>query len=314
MDDDLARAIALIAGFDWKRGDIKARDDAIAALYRSDLETAVVKLRNGAAMRIRLADKVIARKIADEGRYEPAVATAIERILRPGDCFIDVGANIGCHAITAARRVGVGGHVLAFEPNKANRAELCANLELNSLANVLVWPCGLGTAVRTHRMQADPSNPGGAKIADDCTDNFEPVQVAPLDLMRPARTIRLVKIDVEGYELQVLEGARGLFGAEDAPACVLEYNAERYEEEEWRRLPLFEYFSSLGWNIYTVSEMDGALTFNLHLDPYIAEDFVDIVAIPPRLQSEIIGDSLLLVYDHQAMRAQYSWRRQPNAP
>ncbi len=313
MDDRLNRAVDLVAAFDWTCGDLEARKDAINALCALDLEVALVKLRNGAVMRIRMADKVIARKILEEGAYEVAVAAAIERILRPGDCFIDVGANIGCHAITAARSVGVGGHVFAFEPNKANRAELCANLALNNLSNVLVWPCGLGTSVRIHRMQSDPSNPGGAKIADDCTDNFEPIQVAPLDLMRPARTVRLVKIDVEGYELQVLQGGRGLFSAEDAPACILEYNAVRYEEEEERRLPLFEYFSSLGWNVYTVSEKDGGLTFNLHLAPYIAEDFIDILAIPPRLQQEIIGESLLLIYDHEAMQQKYSWRRKPDA-
>src|ERR1044071_6938865 len=70
------------------------------------------------------------------GEYEPTIAMLVRNLLGPGDCYLDVGANIGVHVLTAAERVGAQGQVIAVEPNPDIFERLKSNLRLNRVSNV----------------------------------------------------------------------------------------------------------------------------------------------------------------------------------
>lgn len=72
------------------------------------------------------------------GNYEPEVRTEIKRWLRAGDTAVDVGANVGWHALLMATLVGPRGRVCAFEPNETTRGRLLAGIQANRLANVTI--------------------------------------------------------------------------------------------------------------------------------------------------------------------------------
>lgn len=156
------------------------------------------------------------------GVWEPDVTSFVRGRLSPGDAFIDVGANIGYHALLASRQLGGDGRVVAIEASPGIYARLRANLMLNGdPANVrtvnmavtdarrecaiLEGPAhnvGLSTTVRSRKSRRFPT---GATVAG-----------APLaDLLEPdeIRTARLVKIDVEGAEDLVIEGLAGFLAA-----------------------------------------------------------------------------------------------------
>ena len=130
----------------------------------------------------------------------------LEHVLKPGALVIDVGANIGMISIRSAKLVGDSGKVIAIEPNP-KIAPLCrANIELNGLKNVTVIQTALGAHEGTISFNCDP--------CDDCSRVVEQggvtVPITTLDKIMQAeagRAIDLLKIDVEGYELVVLEGA-----------------------------------------------------------------------------------------------------------
>lgn len=133
----------------------------------------------------------------------------LDRLLRPGAIAVDVGANIGYNTLYAARRVGRSGRVYALEPAQDNLAVLYANLFANRFANVIVLPYAAGS-----RREVKPFFLRGEVSAVNSLfhDNFyaavtgtTEVLIAPLDDLIP-ETPDLVKIDVEGAELDVLQG------------------------------------------------------------------------------------------------------------
>lgn len=143
------------------------------------------------------------------GTYELEKQQAIASLLKPGDCFLDIGANAGFYTLLAARIVGPTGQVFAFEPLPLNQQKLQRHLALNQLANVSV----INAAV----CDRDGRAAFQAGIADECgglsASGTLEVETVSLDQLWQAGRLRspqLIKIDVEGAEDRVLRGAEAL--------------------------------------------------------------------------------------------------------
>jgi FkbM family methyltransferase len=154
-------------------------------------------------------------------RYGHVVGDAdielVRRLLRPGDVFVDGGANIGLFSLVAARSVGPSGKVVAFEPAPATRAALRGNLELNALPWVEVRPDALGARPGTLELvtfTGDRSGLSSFNPADAAGGRKEQVRVVMLDeaLGEEVVKVRLLKLDLEGAEYGALQGASGLLG------------------------------------------------------------------------------------------------------
>ena len=137
----------------------------------------------------------------------------LSSLVNPGEIVIEVGANIGVHTIPLAQKVGPNGKVIAIEAQPAIHHYLCANIALNGLFNVTTHGCGCGAAHKTMSIPninyAAPvlNNFGGISLADGDSSGVL-VQVAPLDeLIGDLPKVDLIKIDVEGMEYDVIQGA-----------------------------------------------------------------------------------------------------------
>jgi FkbM family methyltransferase len=130
------------------------------------------------------------------------------QLLRDGDVVVDVGANIGNHTVFYAKKVSPGGVVYALEPQRITFEFLCANLVLNGLTNVVPMQVGAGEAEGQLIVAVtDPNvvqNFGALKIEGHTSGDL--VKIITLDTLE-LRRCNLIKIDVEGMELQVLQGA-----------------------------------------------------------------------------------------------------------
>lgn len=143
--------------------------------------------------------------------YEIDATATVLSLLQHGDCFVDVGANLGFLTLTASRVVGPEGKVLAFEPNKAVADRLVNTLLANSINNVFVHKHALGD-VEGEAILDSSDHAGarslrhigasGTKVDVICGDRF--INQIPDDAWV------LVKLDVEGYELRVLKGFQSL--------------------------------------------------------------------------------------------------------
>jgi FkbM family methyltransferase len=144
------------------------------------------------------------------------IVLLLKKLLEPGDVFIDVGANIGYISLNGSRFVGVGGLIIAVEASPETRLQLQRNVALNDARNVKI---GAFAASNNHRnvrfLQA--TDPGFSRLDNNDRDDFGmaiksifQVECLPLDEALPSlmdgRTPAVLKIDVEGHELSVLQG------------------------------------------------------------------------------------------------------------
>ncbi|MDP9422836.1 MAG: FkbM family methyltransferase [Pseudomonadota bacterium] len=138
---------------------------------------------------------------------EPGTVAVIERLLEPGDSFVDIGANVGAHTLVAARHVGPSGKVIAVEPMPVTARTLETTVAINGVSRIVdVHECALGAA--PGRASMFPGKTSGHSSMLQLEQAGEPVQV---EVKRGSQLIgrrkpRLIKIDVEGWELDVLEG------------------------------------------------------------------------------------------------------------
>jgi len=140
-------------------------------------------------------------------------AQFLSALVNPGGIVIEVGANIGVHTIPLAKRVGQAGRIIAIEAQPAILHYLCANIALNALFNVTTHGCGCGATYKTMSIPdvnySAPvmNNFGGISLRDESSSGVL-IQVAPLDeLIGNLPKVDLLKIDVEGMEYEVIEGA-----------------------------------------------------------------------------------------------------------
>jgi FkbM family methyltransferase len=165
------------------------------------------------------------------GIYELDTLRLIRRLLRPGDHFVDCGANIGYFTLAAAARVGPAGRVDAFEPDPLNRARLEKHLAAKgSPANVRVHSVAVsdvaGEATLYHPTEGG-RNHGEASLfrpADGAAAAYT-VPTARLDEV-VTDSPRLIKMDVEGAELAAIRGMTRLLKADTPPMLVVEHNPE----------------------------------------------------------------------------------------
>ncbi len=164
------------------------------------------------------------------GLYELDTVRLIKKLLKPGDHFVDGGANIGYITMLAAKRVGPHGRVDAFEPEPENRRRLHNNLAHNGLADsVHVYPQALsdkpGRATISFPI-GDGFNHGSSSLFGTRSDEARQtvVETVRMDQALSGTNPRLIKLDLEGAEPLAISGMAGMLQTEQPPMLIVEYN------------------------------------------------------------------------------------------
>lgn len=145
--------------------------------------------------------------------YEKAEIKILRNLLKPGMTFVDIGANVGIYSVLASRLVGDGGKIYAFEPEPRNFELLKENLVLNGISNVHLANLAVGNNNEVMALQIARNSIGShSLLARKDVENEVLVNVVRLDDWFDCSfpPIDVLKIDVEGYEPFVLEGAQRL--------------------------------------------------------------------------------------------------------
>lgn len=154
-----------------------------------------------------------------QGVFEPSTAHALKRLIRPGNVVVDIGANIGSHTLGMAQSVGDTGQVLAFEPTKYAFTKLMRNTELNPelatrISAFQVMLAAEDTASLKEKIASSwPLRASGDlhKVHRARTMSTAGAAVRSLDSIladQGISKIDCIKIDVDGHETQIFEGAR----------------------------------------------------------------------------------------------------------
>jgi FkbM family methyltransferase len=163
------------------------------------------------------------------GCFEREETRLLLRYLRPGMRVVDVGANVGYFSFLSAARVGPSGRVLAVEPSPQAHAALRRAVDDNRLSQVRVVNAALGRSPGATGLFVPPAALGNHAPSMIPTDGWEAVRVPVVrldDLLTEHNLpqVDLLKIDVEGYELEVLAGAETAFRAGRVRAVLCEFN------------------------------------------------------------------------------------------
>ena len=189
-------------------------------------------------------DRAFVCQLAEGGGWEPGTNSVVGRLLQPGDVYVDIGAHVGTLLLSGVRQVGPTGKAYAFEPTPRLYDLLCANVALNGMAsycecsNVAV---GRSEGLAQLHVPIIYGHASLYELPDEGRSQEHEVRVRRLDDLIPV-DVRptLIKIDVEGAELDVIAGMSRILASETPPLLIVEYGREHLERvgvepEAWFR-------------------------------------------------------------------------------
>jgi FkbM family methyltransferase len=198
--------------------------------------------------------------VIHEIRGENPEYPMMRSVLSAGDVFIDVGANFGTFSLLASRLVGSSGRVFAIEPQSRLTEMLSQSLAMSHIDNCTVMPVACGSRTGTMKLLVPQNDSGRAGFfkgfSGRARHTHSDVTVMPLDeLLESIDGSRrmLLKVDVEGSEFDVLEGARKIIAAR-RPAIMIEINQWSASSAGKSPGELLDLLTALGYKSFATSQ------------------------------------------------------------
>jgi FkbM family methyltransferase len=221
----------------------------------------------------------IFKRILRNREYEPMVTRALLNYVRPDADFVDVGANIGFHSVLVAQQL-TSGRVYCCEPTSRARLRLERNLQLNSVSNkVKVLPVALASkpgemSINTVVGKEEYSSLGSLyhPSTSEEIQIKEVVEVTTIDILAKNHDMKLgiIKIDVEGFENQVLAGAENTL-KNQRPVIVMELSDFMLKKNGSSADTVITFLESFKYRVFDPTEPN---------NPFQVKQFGDIVCIP----------------------------------
>jgi FkbM family methyltransferase len=224
-------------------------------------EEAVVTVRVD-GLRLALPGRFLPHFVFQE--YEPVTTRAFRELLRPGMTVIDVGAHIGYYSVLAGKLVGETGRVHAVEPSAENREILGQNIDLNRVRSVTLHPHAAGRERARRAFHLTGSSDSHGFYPHPLTKTVRTIEIeaVPLDEMVHG-PVHLVKVDVEGAEIEVLRGMRRILAENPELALAIEWNPACLRSAGFDPLELPRVLQELGFGQIEVLDDHGRRTRTL---------------------------------------------------
>ncbi|MDQ0967621.1 FkbM family methyltransferase [Flavobacterium sp. W4I14] len=195
----------------------------------------------------------IGAKIDILGDYEPEIKKIFRIFIKEGNTVLDVGANIGLHTLYFSELVGSEGKVIAFEPIPSTFQLLQENIKLNNFENIEQKNIALSNRNETIKIKIDEKskNPGSFNLFE--LDGDISVQCCIGDDLLINERLDFVKIDVEGFEVHVIQG---LFETlhKFKPVIVFEYDYNYQKKAGLSQDHIFRILGEIGYQFYEIKK------------------------------------------------------------
>ncbi|MEY4681931.1 MAG: FkbM family methyltransferase [Alphaproteobacteria bacterium] len=194
------------------------------------------------------------------GAFRPEVSRLINRMLRPGQVAIDIGANVGMHSVIMANRVGPTGHVVVFEPDPHPMGRLRRNMALNGIDWVTTVEAAVSARSETRTFYLHDDTIGNFANASLVAANVGKqtasveMQVVSIDeWMRdnPLPRVDVVKLLAQGEEYNALQGMRGLI-ERDRPKIFFLYEPSYWHRQDLELMDAVKFFAGHGYGVQEV--------------------------------------------------------------
>jgi FkbM family methyltransferase len=199
--------------------------------------------------------------------FKDVTRVKLYSLIGKSNTIFDVGANIGETTLNFAKIIGETGTVHSFEPDPINHTFIERNINLNNFKNILLFPLGFGDVEGTFKIHTfNERNKGMNRIIID-TDNtksYREIKITTIDSYVKDKNIQkidLIKIDVEGFEFNVLRGATKTL-TEFNPILFIELDNENLRDQKSNSKELITFLENKGYNIFH-SETNQKITSNM---------------------------------------------------
>lgn len=195
------------------------------------------------------------------GMWERGTTQLLLRTLKRGETFVDIGAHVGYYTTLASKLVGDEGKIIAFEPDPNNYKLLCKNIEINHLNNIICERQAITDCVGISKLWLSPFDSGSHSLSRARTRvRHIYVRITSLDHYFNSRQLSLpdyIKIDVEGAELEVLNGMSTVIKNSQNLRLIMEYNPEILCDTGISPEKLFQKLHSYGFDVQLIQK-DGS--------------------------------------------------------
>ena len=220
----------------------------------------IITGKDGSSIAILETDNCICRFIEESGRldHDQNMLPLVLRHIKKGDVVIDVGSFCGDHTIAYARAVGYSGTVFAFEPSKD--AYKCLVYNTESVKNIVVrLNMGLGSENKSMSVQKVETNDGMNYLVEG-----DDIEVVSLDSTFKSPKLNFIKIDCEGYELEVLKGGEKTI-ARHRPKMLIEINDMTLERAGISRTDIFNWLDTHGYRYENIYPKQGLSEYQMDI-------------------------------------------------
>ena len=159
-------------------------------------------------------DKGVSRELAFEGIREPLVTKALLNGLKPGATVVGIGSNVGYYALMEARLVGPEGWVYCIEPVPWTREVLKRNIVLNNYTNIEIFPFAIGEKTGKSPIYLPPKWNHASLLPPNASasgvSSLEVDVITLDDFIKGKKWPDLIRMDVEGYEYEIIQGMKGM--------------------------------------------------------------------------------------------------------
>lgn len=235
-----------------------------------------------------VSDLSILACLADTGDLERGTRLLIQRSLRPGDVFVDVGANLGIHTLAAASALQGQGKIIAFEPFDKTCQLLEQTVRINGHTPITtIYQAAVSDSSGRQSLYLGKSSGHHSLYAlasDDATGTATAtVEVNTMrldDAIQPGQAVNLIKIDAEGAELAVLDSAAGTIAANPDIALIVEFGPSHLVRNGQDGRDWLAHFAAMGLT-YRVIDPDRGTLDTWDLERLLAIDSVNLLFARP---------------------------------
>jgi len=236
----------------------------ISPQLKSSLKDGIVWLTNEDIAVYTTADNYIEHTILSTGTYEDEIGKLIKISLKEGENALDIGGNIGLQSLRMSACVGANGKVYSFEPLQHIQEKFKKNMALNKVNNVTLFEVALSDQrdEMIYKLDKNTWNQGAFSLKDQTTGTDSQkivIKIADeLPEIQQLESLALIKIDVEGFEYNVLRGLKETL-KKHHPRIIFEYDSNYWIRTGQNIDSCFDFLTELGYHVYQISDVGAEL-------------------------------------------------------
>jgi FkbM family methyltransferase len=203
--------------------------------------------------KIYIDNSILGRAIYLNHVHEPTESGLFLKYIKRGDIVLDIGSNLGYYSLVSSKKVGASGKIYAFEPDMKNFNALVRNVKLNGFKNIIPVNCAVANFDGKQKLYLEKDS--GWHSLRTCSKTSKIVKVLKLDTFLKNRArVDIIKIDVEGYEGYVLEGARNIIKKNKNLKILMEFNPEYLNIAHYPPMKLLNLLNKNKFKIFLVGD------------------------------------------------------------